>query len=368
MILGIKGKLPGTAGTVNPSTSPQTWCREGRRRSFRALLLAGGVARERAPERYLSCRSAHAGRVVNRRAVVVNNRFCLWTGVAEADRKWNWRGMMKRAVVVLGGGGVKGMAHVGAWKAVEEAGLAVVGIVGTSIGALVGACIAGGRGWNELVPQALSLVKADIVSLNRWALLLNGIRQPSIFNREPFFSYIERVLPVSGFDELNIPLAINAVDLEDGSEVWFGAGGRTDAPLAEVVYASCALPMFYPPAEIDGRFLVDGGVRDTVALERALAWQDADVVVAVDASAGGARDALDTVAKGMLAVHNRVFDIMAHARRQAVRAAWAGPPLVYVRPRLDGFSTFDFTRTQYFLEEGYRATRQALQQEAGVSA
>lgn len=266
---------------------------------------------------------------------------------------------MERLVLVLGGGGLKGMAHIGAWKAVEEAGLPVQGLVGTSIGALVGACLAGGMGWRDLAPLAMSLRKRDIISMNGRTLLLNGIRQRSVFHGERFREYIEGVLPVRSFGELRIPLAINAVDLETGRMEWFGEGGRTDIPLADAIYASCALPLFYPPAEIDGRHYVDGGVLDALPFEYA-AELGADRIVAIDVTAGGERDSLDTISKGMIAIHHRVFDIMAHAHRRSRLERWDGTPLIYVRPDLDGISTFDFTRTQYFLEEGYRATRRAL--------
>lgn len=266
---------------------------------------------------------------------------------------------MGRTILVLGGGGVKGMAHVGAWKAVQEAGIEVAEIVGTSIGALVGACVAGGMGWNDLAPLALRLQKSDIVRLNRWALLINGIRQPSVFHDYTFRNYIRSVLPVTEFADLALPLGMNAVDLETGKMEWFGAGGRMDVPLADAVYASCALPVFYPPAEIDGRHLVDGGVGDSLPVRRA-AERGADLVIAVDVGAGEVKDALDTVSKGIVAIQHRVFDILSYARRRQHLDTWEGPPLIYIRPRLDGYSTFDFARTQYFLEEGYRATREAL--------
>lgn len=266
---------------------------------------------------------------------------------------------MKRVVLVLGGGGVKGMAHIGAWKAVEEAGLEIAEIIGTSIGALVGACIAGGEGWRELAPKALALRKRDIVSLNIPALLFNGIRQPSVFRGDPFREYIDAVLPAVRFEELALPMSMNAVDLETGAMEWFGTAGRTDVSVADAVYASAALPMFYPPGEIGGRYYVDGGVGDSLAVARA-AERGADLIIAIDVGAGAIKDSLDVISKGMVAVYHRVYDIMNYARKRTGLETWDGPPLVYVRPRLDGYSTFDFTRTQYFLEEGYRATRQAL--------
>jgi NTE family protein len=270
---------------------------------------------------------------------------------------------MKRAILVMGGGGMKGLAHIGAWKAVQEAELEVVGLIGTSIGALVGGCIGGGAGWGDLVSRALGVRRRDVVSLNFAAFLINGLRQPSVFHGHALRELIESALPAGRFEELRIPLAVNAVDLETGRMEWFGAGGRMDVSLADAVYASCALPLFYPPAEIGGRYYVDGGVGDALPIGRAADQAEAlaaNVVVAVDVGSGPVKDPLDTVSSGLVAVHHRVFGIMSYAAKQERLARWQGPPLSYIRPRLDGYSTFDFQGTKYFLEEGYRATRRAL--------
>jgi hypothetical protein len=62
----------------------------------------------------------------------------------------------------------------------------------------------------------------------------------------------------------------------------------------------------------------------------------------------------------MLAVHQRIFSIMTWRRRRDLLAQWDGPPVLYVRPHLDGYETFDFVNVEYFMEEGYRAMREAL--------
>ncbi|MGD8276460.1 MAG: patatin-like phospholipase family protein [Gemmatimonadota bacterium] len=267
--------------------------------------------------------------------------------------------MAERVVLVLGGGGVKGLAHVGAWRALAEAGVAVTEIIGTSIGALVGACLAGGADIALLEELARSLQRQDIVTLNRWAFLLNGISEVSVFHADAFRRYLADVLPVETFDDLSLPFSANAVHLETGRMEWFGAGGRTDVPLADAVYASCALPLFYPPADLGGELYVDGGVRDPLPIRRA-ADRGADLIIAVDVNSGEVKDSADVVSKGLVAIHHRVFDIMAYARRKAIIDAWSGPELVHVRPSLDGTSTFDFGRTAFFLDEGYRAMRDAL--------
>jgi NTE family protein len=213
----------------------------------------------------------------------------------------------------------------------------------------------------------LALSKPDIVMLNRWAMLFNGIRQPSVFRGDTFQEYVRRVLPVERWEEMTIPVAMNAVHLETGRMEWFGAGGRTDVAVADAVYASCALPVFYPPADLAGKLYVDGGVGDTLPILRA-AERGADLIIAADVGAGPLKDSEDTVSKGMVAVHHRVFDIQAYARKRAILDAWVGPELIYIRPALDGVSTFDFTRTEYFLEQGYQATVAALRSSATIAA
>jgi NTE family protein len=216
---------------------------------------------------------------------------------------------------------------------------------------------------DELAGLARSLQKADIALLNRWALLFNGIRQPEVFRGEVFRQYVARVLPVARFEDLVVPLGVNAVDLETGEQVWFGAGGRSDVGLADAVYASCALPVFYEPALIDGRYHVDGGIADALPIGRA-AERAATHVIAVDVSAGRAPSTPDTVAKGLVAIHQRVMQIMGYARKRAALASWRGPELTYVRPEIEGCDMWDFASTEYFLEEGYRAMVVALSGQA----
>jgi NTE family protein len=273
----------------------------------------------------------------------------------------------ERVILVLGGGGMKGLAHVGAWRALLEAGVVVEEVVGTSIGALVGACIAGGMDADRLALLGRGLKRTDVVTLNRWAVLFNGIRQPSVFRDMTFRRHIESVLPANDFSDLRVPLSVNAVELSTGRHEWFGAGGRSDVSVADAVYASCALPVFYPPAEIAGRYYVDGGIADALPITRARE-RGADRIIAVDVAAGPEQDGEEIVTQGLVAIHHRVVQIMGYERKRAQLASWSDPELVYVRPALDGYSTFDFGSTEYFMEEGYRATWAALTGGTGAPA
>jgi NTE family protein len=249
-------------------------------------------------------------------------------------------------VLVLGGGGMKGTAHVGVWKALEEAGVVPDAIVACSIGSLIGASLAGGMGWREL---------ADIAR----AVFMGGVREEAVFSGDHYRGWIRRNLPLKSFAEARIPIRINAVSLVGCGEAWFGTGVREDVDPADAVYASCAIPIYYPPLRLDGDFLVDGGVLNVLPVDQAFAW-GAERVIAVDVGSEIQPPAADYFDRGMIAIHDRVLTMNIAGQRQRNLEAWKDRPVTLVRPRIGHLGAWDFTRTQYFLEEGYRATREAL--------
>lgn len=254
---------------------------------------------------------------------------------------------------------MKGIAHIGVWKALEESGIRPDAILGTSIGALIGACLAGGMGWRELAEVARRLKRQDIVSVNRRAMWLGGVREPAVFEGEHFLEYIRRSLPVQEFSALRIPLRLNAVSLVSGEEVWFGADARADVPLAEAVYASCALPMYFAPARIADDVLVDGGILDVFPVRRALEW-GAERVIGVDVGSDFLPPDPGYFDQGMIAIHDRVLNLNLQGQRARCIEEVKDSPLVYIRPKIGHLHSFDFERTQFFLEEGYRAAREAI--------
>ena len=274
-------------------------------------------------------------------------------------------GLRPRTVLVLGGGGMKGMAHIGVWKALEEAGVRPDAIVGTSIGALIGACLAGGLGWRGLAELARTLTKDDIVKINRRAVWLGGVREQAVFEGDHFRRHIRRVLPATEWGNLSIPLRLNAVSLVSGEEAWFGTGVRQDIPVADAVYASCALPIYFPPLHTsDDDYLVDGGVLDVFPIRHAAAW-GAERIIGVDVGSEMMPPADGHFDRGMIAIHDRVLNLNLAEQRSRCLDGWEGPPLLYIRPKIGHLGGWEFERTQYLLEEGYRAAHEALQARDG---
>jgi len=270
------------------------------------------------------------------------------------------RGDDSRPWVILGGGAAKGFAHIGAWRAIQEAGIPVAGIIGTSTGAMMGAAFAGGRSIEEMEERSRRLRRRDVMRVNRRAIWVNGIRSPSVFRGDTLRSFILDVLPTEQWGELTLPLMVNAVDLASGEMVWFGHGNDQDVSLVDAVYASAALPVLFPPVDIGGRMLIDGGALDMLPLGKA-ADMGATRIIAIDVGAGPHADARAVIDGGLIAVHQRVFSIMAGANRREAVWNWIGVPLTYVRPDFEDTDGFDFEKRRFFIEEGYRVTREALE-------
>lgn len=270
----------------------------------------------------------------------------------------------ERVVLVLSGGGMKAMAHVGALHALAECGRPPAEIIATSGGALVAALAAGGLGYEELVRLVTRIRAEDLVAPARADVLLRGLGAASVLRPAPLRDLLARLLPVNDFSRLCLPLRITATDLDSGEMVVFGVAGRTDCSVAEAVYASMALPVYFPPARIGGRRYADGGIRAVLPLDLAAA-AGADVVVAVDVGpsffgpAPGERPV-----PALVELADRALAIAMADQKQRTIAAWRNapgrPPLVLVTPAVDPHGTFAFDRTAAFIEAGYRATHAAL--------
>src|SRR2546427_7173644 len=209
------------------------------------------------------------------------------------------------------------------------------------MGAVVGAAFAAGASYETFTTAALALRASDVAALHAWSLA-KGVFAAGIFKPDPLKQTIARLVPARRFDRLEIPLTITATDLDSGELVLFGALGR-DAPLVEALYASCALPLYYPPGELDGRRLADGGLRAVVPLQVARRIP-ADLVVAIDVGPGFDEPpaAKKAPIPPLVRAHGEAIRIMMAAQTEREIAAWPkdAPRLVVVRAVAEREATF----------------------------
>ncbi len=266
-----------------------------------------------------------------------------------------------KTVLVLGGGGAKSLAHAGAWRAVAERGHRVSHIVGTSMGAVVGAAFAAGSSYERFVETARTLRSRDVAALDYWSLLC-GMFASHLFRAAPLQRTIARLVPATRFAELAIPLTVTATDVDSGELVLFGALGR-DAPLRAALYASCALPLYFPQASLDGRQLADGGLRAVLPLEVARRLP-AELVVAIDVGPGFDEPPASRRAAipALVRAHGAAIRIMMAAQTERAIGAWpaTAPRLVVVRAVAEREATFAVAAGERFLRAGYEATTAAL--------
>ena len=269
--------------------------------------------------------------------------------------------MSMRVVAVFGGGGAKSLAHAGAWKALLETGLEPSHIVGTSMGAVIGAAFAAGSSYDRVVETALALQRRDFAAVDVWSVA-KGVFAANLFKPEPLKRTIARLVPAARFADMKIPLTITATDLDSGELVLFGALGE-DAPVIDALYASCALPLYFPPGEIAGRRLADGGLRAVLGLSVARRVT-ADLVVAVDVGPGFDEPpvAQKAAVPPLVRAHGEAIRVMMAAQTERAIADWPkdAPRLVVVRAVAEREATFAVGQGERYLKAGYDATKRAV--------
>lgn len=174
-------------------------------------------------------------------------------------------------VLVLGSGGTKGMAHVGALEELENLDIRPRTIIGCSAGALVGALYAQNLDIHEVKNILINLRRDDFLN---FSLFTKG----AVSKRNKIERFLDQYLVIDDFQDLPIELVIVATDFETGESVYFSEGSIKDA-----VLASSCLPGLFQPYEINGRRYIDGGLSDPLPAKFGKAL-DQGKVIAVDIS------------------------------------------------------------------------------------
>lgn len=262
-----------------------------------------------------------------------------------------------KIALVLGGGGLKGFAHIGVFRALKELGIEPAVVAGTSIGALIGAAYARGMSITEMADRARALKRRDLFRINRMGMILERQHSPAIYLEEPLRQVVESVVTPKRFDQLKKTLLVNTVDIERGTQVVWGLPGLREVSVVDAVYASCALPGFYPPGNIGGRLCVDGGVLDNLPV--AIAGRGMDAVIAVDTGSSDVGPEKDIATAGFASIYMRAATTMMHALQLAPFATWIRPPMILIRPKVNHIGWFSFSNTDDLIEAGYTAAKEA---------
>ena len=272
--------------------------------------------------------------------------------------------------LALGGGAARGWAHIGVLRALDEAGIRIGLVAGTSIGALVGGCYLAGK-LDELEEFARSLTMRRIVGLLDLAIGGSGL-----FGGMRLSKRMREHLSDINIEDLDCPFTAVATEIATGHEIWIHSGSLTTA-----IHASYALPGIFEPVQCNGRTLVDGALVNPVPVSVCRA-QEAPLVVAVnlhydlygrsavvkhaasDISVDVPTDATRAQKKksariGMTNVMVEAYNII---QDRISRARLAGdPPDILLMPRLSDIGLSEFHRASEAIDRGYEEARSKLE-------
>lgn len=276
--------------------------------------------------------------------------------------------------LVLSGGAARGMAHIGVLKALEEQGIRIDAIAGTSMGAVIGGLYASGYKIDELEKLALNIdwrqalsdapPREDVPFRRKQDDRDFLVKQKLSFRDDGSLglplgviqgqnlallleSKLAHASDTRDFDKLPIPFRAVATDIASGEKVVFRKGH-----LPQVIRASMSIPAVFAPVELDGRLLVDGGMTDNIPLDVA---RDMGVDIAIVVDIGTplrSRKQLNTVVD----VLNQSITLMTR-RNSEEQLATLHKDDVLIQPSLSSFGVTDFGRAQEVIDAGYRATR-----------
>lgn len=246
-----------------------------------------------------------------------------------------------RVALALGGGGARGFAHIGVLRVLEQEKIPVDLVVGTSVGALIGALYADTGRVLDAELAALQVRKEDLFDYGALSLLSGGLVKGEKLER-----FVTSHVRARTIEQMKVPFAAVAVELRTGQTAVFESG-----PVAPAVHASAAIPGVFVPVEIDGITYVDGGV--TAPVPAAIARRKgADVVIAVAIPAAVPADSPRTPVGVVL----HTISIMA-AEIGRLHASEAD---VVVEPFVGDVGYDDFSQAKRLIEAGEEAARAAL--------
>lgn len=244
--------------------------------------------------------------------------------------------------LALSGGAARGIAHVGVLKVLAEHSIPVDFVAGTSAGSIAGGALAAGMNLEEIEKLSRSLKWRD---MGRMTLSRLGVQSNARMEE-----FLRKLLPITRFEELRIPFAAVATDLHSGEAVVMS--GEGDVPFA--IRASCTIPGWYVPVTDErGRQLVDGGLVANVpaAAARSLG---ADVVIAVDVNAEGAKflgppqSAIGVIFQSMMVVQRTVSVLQLQDAD------------IVIRPRVGHIRWDEMKRADELIAAGEEAARRTV--------
>ncbi|MGB5179071.1 MAG: patatin-like phospholipase family protein [Gammaproteobacteria bacterium] len=293
-----------------------------------------------------------------RTPLTLSRRAFLQLGVASALVACSGcNGGEKRVGLALGGGGAKGLAHILMLETLDEMGIRPHIIAGTSIGAIIGALYAAGLSGKEIRAQVEQFfvdqgdAEHSLFALPksiRWLDFIDpAFAGGGLLDSTDFIAWLGEVLPVRNFSGLKIPLKVITAELLTGREVIMKSGA-----LLPALQASMAVPGVFPPVDVKGHMLVDGGVANPLPYDRV--QDECDIVIAIDVS--GRRSIPDGETLSSMSVLLQGFTVM--SRNILLEKLKQQRPTVFIQPDIRDVKILEFHKAREIFEQALPAQQQ----------
>lgn len=269
--------------------------------------------------------------------------------------------------LVLSGGGAKGFAHIGVLKVLEQAGIKIDYIGGTSMGAVVGGLYASGysasqidsifqntnfdeliKDYNPRVYKSFYEKRNDetyaiTLPFDKFKLGVPVAFSKGLYNYNLLVKLTKNVRHINDFSQLPIPFVCIATDIEAGKEVVL-----TNGFLPKALLASSAFPSLFSPVEIDGKFLIDGGVTNNYPIEE-IRKMGAEIIIGVDVQDDlKDRESLKEATKILVQITN--LQMIESMKDKIISTDF------YIKPNISDFTVLSFERGQEIIKKGEEAT------------
>jgi NTE family protein len=247
-----------------------------------------------------------------------------------------------RIGLALSGGAARGIAHIAVLDMLEQEGVPVHAIAGTSAGSIIGALYCAG----------MPVLKIQRILLNaKWRDILKfTVPRTGLISSEGIYRFMENILPVKKFSALPLPFAAVATDLRNGEKVSITSGS-----IARAVQASCSLPIIFTPTELNKKMLIDGGVTSQIPVRTVREELGMQKVIAVNVN----YKALE------LEEFDNMVTIAAHlsalwASRNAREEEKLADVVIPVNAR--GIPLYDLSKANELLKRGKKATEEKMEE------
>ncbi len=247
-----------------------------------------------------------------------------------------------KVALVLGGGAARGFAHVGVIRALEQEKIPVDMVIGTSVGSLIGAIYASDMNSFDLEWTAFTLEKDNLFDYG----LLSAFTGMGVVKGDKLEDFVKAKIPAANIENLKLPFAAVATDLNRGTRVVLDSGS-----VAKAVHASSAIPGVFEPVAYQGKLLVDGGVMENIPISVARA-KGADIVIAVDISENVTNFNITNIVDVTIQAVNIMFDENVKSKKKDAD--------VLISPAVGDVAMLDFTQKKRCMQAGIAATEKAM--------